>query len=168
MSTRRGLLIGAVAAGSALAGGWWATRRSAAAALEQRLWSSSFVKPDGGSLAMASLRGRPLVLNFWAAWCAPCIREMPTLDRFRQAYAPVGWEVLGLAIDRPEAVTAFLAKRPVGFPIALAGIEGAELARELGNEQGGLPFTAVFDANGRHIHSHLGETHYEQLVAFAR
>ena len=59
----------------------------------------------------------------------------------------------------------FLKRTPVGFPIGLAGLEGADLARDFGNDRGGLPFTAVFDARGRQVERHLGETHYEQLLA---
>jgi thiol-disulfide isomerase/thioredoxin len=163
---RRSLVLGAVAAASALAGGWWAQRREAPSAAEARLWAARFATLDGGELALASLRGRPLVLNFWASWCAPCVREMPALDRFRREFP--GWQVLGLAIDRAEAVREFLARTPVGFPIALAGIEGTQLARELGNEQGGLPFTALFDARGHKLREHLGETRFEQLADWAR
>lgn len=164
---RRALALGAVGALSALAGAWWATRRGAPSEVEQRLWTLRFATPDGGSLALADFRGRPLVLNFWATWCAPCVREMPTLERFRRQYASRGWQVVGLAIDRADAVKEFLARTPVGFPVALAGIDGAELARQLGNDRGGLPFTAVFDPAGRQVERHLGETHFEQLQDWA-
>jgi thiol-disulfide isomerase/thioredoxin len=165
--TRRRLVLGAVAA-AALAGGYWASRRGAMTQDEQRLWASQFAALDGSKLVLAAFRGRPLVLNFWATWCAPCVREMPTLDRFQREFAAAGWQVVGLAIDRAEAVKEFLARTPVGFPIGLAGIDGADLARALGNDRGGLPFTAVFDAEGRQVERHLGETHYEQLRAWAR
>jgi len=166
---RRALAVGAaVAAGSALAGAWWAHHRSGLSQAEQRLWASSFGTPDGKMLALAGFRGRSLVLNFWASWCAPCVREMPSLDRFQREFAGAGWQVVGLAIDRLEAVRAFLAHTPVGFPIGLAGLDGAEFAREFGNARGGLPFTAVFARSGRQIAQHLGETHYEQLVAWTR
>ena len=93
---------------------------------------------------------------------------MPTLDRFRREFASAGWQVIGLAIDRADAVKDFLERTPVGFPIGLAGLEGADLARDFGNDRGGLPFTAVFDARGRQVERHLGETHYEQLVGWTR
>jgi len=168
MSRRRRLVLGAVAVASAAAGGWWASRRDAPSDAEQRLWAAQFATPDGGTLSLAAFHGRPLVLNFWATWCAPCVREMPTLDRFRREFAPAGWQVIGLAIDRADAVKDFLKRTPVGFPIGLAGLEGADLARDFGNDRGGLPFTAVFDARGRQVERHLGETHYEQLLAWAR
>jgi thiol-disulfide isomerase/thioredoxin len=166
---RRSVALGAVVAlGSALAGAWWATRRGRPSQAEQRLWAARFATPEGATLAMDAFRGRPLVLNFWASWCAPCVREMPALDRFQREFASAGWQVVGLAIDRAEPVKAFLARTPVAFPIGLAGLEGAELARELGNDRGGLPFTAVFERGGRQVEQHLGETRFEQLAAWAR
>jgi thiol-disulfide isomerase/thioredoxin len=168
MPGRRRLVLGAVAAASAAAGGWWASRRDGPSEAEQRLWAARFATPAGGTLALADFHGRPLVLNFWATWCAPCVREMPTLDRFQRQFAAAGWQVIGLAIDRADAVNDFLKRTPVGFPIGLAGLEGADLARAFGNDRGGLPFTAVFDARGRQVEHHLGETHYEQLLGWAR
>ena len=168
MPSRRRLVLGAVAAASAAAGGYWASRRASPSDAEQRLWAARFATPEGGTLALAAFHGRPLVLNFWATWCAPCVREMPTLDRFRREFASTGWQVIGLAIDRADAVQEFLKRTPVGFPIGLAGLEGAELARDFGNDRGGLPFTAVFDARGRQVERHLGETHYEQLLGWTR
>lgn len=164
---RRTLAFGGAAVAAALAGAWWATRQAGPSEVERRLWTLTFATPGGGSLALAGFRGRPLVLNFWATWCAPCVREMPTLDRFHRQYGARGWQVVGLAIDRADAVKEFLARTPVGFPVGLAGLEGADLARQLGNDRGGLPFTAVFDGSGRQVERHLGETHYEQLVHWA-
>ena len=169
---RRSLVLGSVAAGAAAAGLGWRTyqeRQSPAAGAEPPLpvWSMSFQRPGGGELSMASLRGKPLLLNFWATWCAPCVREMPQLDRFHAAYADKGWRVVGLAVDGPTPVREFLARQPVRFDIGLAGLEGTDLSRDLGNAQGALPFTAVFDAAGRIVQRKLGESSYDELVRWA-
>jgi thiol-disulfide isomerase/thioredoxin len=132
------------------------------------LWAMRFPRPEGGELEMAGLRGRPLLLNFWATWCPPCVKEMPELDRFHRAWAAAGWRVVGLAVDGPTPVREFLARAPVGYAIALAGFEGTELSRRLGNERGALPFTVLFDAAGRIVQRKLGETHYDELVAWAK
>jgi thiol-disulfide isomerase/thioredoxin len=131
------------------------------------LWDRSFPVPGGGTLEMASLRGRPLLLNFWGTWCPPCVREMPELDRFAQQFKPDGWQVLGLAVDNESAVKDFLLRQPVSYPIALAGFGGIELSRRLGNSQGSLPFTALFDRSGSLRRIHLGETRLADLAAWA-
>jgi len=163
------------AATSALAGGVaWRQQRASSApadatmAAEPTLWQLRFDRPEGGELAMASLLGQPLLLNFWGSWCPPCVAEMPDLDRFARDMAPEGWRVLGLAVDNPNAVRSFLAARPVSYLIALAGFEGADLSRRLGNTQGGLPFTVAFNAKGAAVRQKAGATTLAELQQWAQ
>jgi thiol-disulfide isomerase/thioredoxin len=165
------LSAGAAAAAAGVAAALWQGRRSGAPAADagpDAVWSLRFARPDGSELAMASLRGRPLLLNFWATWCPPCVREMPEIDRFARQFAANGWQVLGLAADQEKPVRDFLSRTPVSYPIALAGFEGIVLSRRLGNDAGALPFTVAFDAQGRVTHRHLGETRFEVLVSWAK
>ena len=74
-----------------------------------------------------------------------------------------GWPVVGLAIDAPTPVRDFLKRRPVRYPIGLAGLNGTELMRSLGNLKGGLPFTVVVDPQGAIAWRRPGETHLAQL-----
>lgn len=171
---RRHLLTGGVAAGAALLGAGWAwwrhTPAPAPAAMSpamQRLWASSFTRPQGGDLALASFQGQPLLLNFWATWCAPCVKEMPDLDRFQKDFAQQGWKVVGLAIDGPTPVREFLQKLPVSFDIGLAGLDGTELIKALGNTAGGLPYTVAINRAGVVVWQKLGGSHYEELASQA-
>lgn len=173
MNGRRRVLYGAVAGVAALAGAGgalWRERRAADAAAPdalQAFWPLRFPTPDGGELALAGFRGQPLLLNFWATWCPPCVREMPALDRFQHRHAARGWRVLGLAVDQAEPVREFLRRTPVSFPIGLAGPQGLALSRTLGNSTGALPFTVVFDAAGVVRQRQLGETSEAMLEQFA-
>jgi thiol-disulfide isomerase/thioredoxin len=172
----RRLLVAGVAGAALVAGAGWALWRNREPAEgpvgpmtdESAVWGLRFVRPTGGELDMAELRGRPLIINFWATWCAPCIKEMPEIDRFHRDHAARGWQVLGLAIDSAEPVRAFLERIPVGFPIALAGLPGMELMRGLGNSAGALPFTVQYDAGGQVRRRRLGETTARELASWAR
>jgi len=105
---------------------------------------------------MADWHGRPLVLNFWATWCGPCVTEMPLLDRFSKDRAASGWRVLALAIDKREQVQQFVTERSLGLLVALAGAEGIDLSRGLGNTLGALPFSVLFDSTGAPVARQLG------------
>lgn len=170
---RRWLLTAGVGAAAALAGlgvDRWRRSRAPAAGADgdlSALWSLNLARPEGGNLALAALRGKPLLINFWATWCAPCVRELPEIDRFHREFGPRGWQVLGLAIDSPTPVREFLARVKVGYPIGLAGLEGTDLVFQLGNPQGGLPFSVMIDAQGKVLHRKLGETHYDELAGWA-
>jgi thiol-disulfide isomerase/thioredoxin len=172
MTQRRRLITAGVAAAAAAAGAgsyvWQQRRAPPADAASDELWSLTFETPDASHLAMASLRGKPLLLNFWATWCPPCVREMPALDRFHRDHSAKGWQVLGLAADNADAVRKFLAVTPVGFPIALAGFEGIELSRRLGNASGGLPFSVVYGRDGNVLQRHIGETKDDLLAQWAK
>ena len=149
---RRALVFGAVAVAAVAAGTgtavWHGRRAEGGAEGGADVWDLSFVTVDGPPLAMSTLRGRPLLLNFWATWCVPCVIEMPLLDAFARAQSKAGWNVLALAVDSADPVRRFTAERGLRLPVALAGEDGLDLARRLGNTVGGLPFTVAFDAQG--------------------
>jgi len=169
-SRRRILQIG-VGAAAALAGAcvaWWKWQPGATGAdAADSLWAMSFDMPSGGTLAMQSLRGRPLLVNFWATWCPPCVDELPLIDSFFRENSKKSWQVVGLAIDQPSAVRTFLQRIPLSFPIGLAGLEGTELARSLGNTSGGLPFTVVLGADGRVRQRRIGRVAPSDLALWA-
>ena len=166
--TRRWLLAGAGAAAAAVGAGIALRRLEPEATESPRFWTLSYPTPDGGAIRMADLRGKPLLLNFWATWCPPCVDEMPLLDRFYTENKANGWQVLGLAVDQLDPVKRFLGKLPVQFPIGLAGLAGTEIARELGNAAGGLPFSVLFDAEGKARERKLGRLSPDELAAWRR
>lgn len=169
---RRGLLLGAGAAALVVGAGaaWWSRRGAepGAGASAQALMALRCEQPSGGTLQLADYQGRPLLVNFWATWCPPCIEEMPLLDRFFRERSANGWQVVGLALDRASAVQTFLARTPVSFPVGLLGLDGTQMIRSLGNVGGGLPFTVVVDSRA-HIHaSRMGQVSAADLTRWAQ
>lgn len=166
MNRRQWLYAGTAATAGALGLGL-AWHRPAHSPAAQAFWTSQFERIDGpGHWPASRWAGRPLLLNFWATWCAPCVRELPEIQQFLAAQP--GWQGLALAIDRKEAVQDFLAKLPLQIPLALGGVQGLELGRQLGNTQGGLPFSVVFDARGEVYWRRLGALQAGELDAVAR
>ena len=130
--------------------------------------TATFKNPNGGDISIAKFRGVPVLVNLWATWCAPCVKELPEINQFHDEFASKGWQVLGLAVDAPTPVRGFLEKLPLKFPVALAGLTGTDLSKTLGNAKGGLPFTVAFSAQGEPIWRKLGATHLEELREMAR
>ncbi|SDM24647.1 Thiol-disulfide isomerase or thioredoxin [Oryzisolibacter propanilivorax] len=163
---RRWLLLTGAAAGLAGAGlaAWRLAPAPAAPDASAQLWSASFDGLDGRPLRMADLRGRPLLLNFWATWCPPCVQELPLLNRFHARQQARGWNLLALAVDQQGNVEKFLQRMPLQFPVALAGLAGSDLSRALGNERGGLPFSVLFAADGRILERKMGELTEQNLA----
>lgn len=165
---RRRLLYGAVAGAALLAGAgleWWKNDTGADASGDaQALWPLSFEMSGRPTIRMQALAGKPLLLNFWATWCPPCVEELPLLDRFYRENRANGWQVIGLAADNQVAVDGFLKRIPIGFPVALAGTAGIELSRALGNVSGGLPFTMVIASSGQVVQRKAGRITVDELA----
>lgn len=169
-ATNRRLLLGGTAASAALLGvgvAWWrspAPEVLPAVEPVDGFWSMQWDTPQAAKLSMQSMRGRPLLLNFWATWCAPCVDELPLINDFYRQNKGKGWQVLGLAVDSLAPVQSFLRKMPLDFPVGMAGLAGAELGRGLGNAAGGLPFSVVLGSNGAVLYRKLGRLHPSDLA----
>lgn len=166
-----GVAVAATVAGAGVA--WW--RGTHDSSQQERgepvegFWTLRWDLPQGAGLVrMADFRGRPLLLNFWATWCPPCIEELPLINAFYKENAANGWQVLGLAVDKASAVQAFLQKTPLDFPVGMAGIAGADLGRNLGNLAGGLPFSVALSADGSVIQRKMGRLQASDLQALGR
>jgi thiol-disulfide isomerase/thioredoxin len=109
---------------------------------------------DGRLLTADSLRGRVVLVNVWATWCAPCRVEMPALQQLATQYAPEGVVVLGLSVDRgpASAVDAFLAERGITYPVAI--VDEATVAAFGGVR--GYPTSLLLDRRGVVRHAVVG------------
>jgi len=160
----------ALAAGAGLAGCDDAGQKRADAAKLAAFWAlrlPSVAPVAGGEVVLAALRGRPLLVNFWATWCPPCVAELPLLSRFYAERGSRDWQCIGLAAeDRSAPVAQFLARVPVAYPVALAGLAGVQVSQGLGNVSRGLPFTVLFDADGRITRRKIGQLQLSDLSSW--
>lgn len=164
---RRPLVFAAVAVLFALLGillgTWRMTPAPAEPAAVDLLFSSTMPDPQGHPQAMKQWQGKPLVVNFWATWCAPCIEEMPELSDLHAELSPRGSEVLGIGIDSADNIAGFASKYEIRFPLLVGGAGATELARRFGNKTGGLPFTVLLDAQGQVRKTYLGRLKMDEL-----
>jgi len=128
-----------------------------------QLWSAAVTNTDGKPQSLAAYKGHPVVVNFWASWCGPCVAEMPELSALSREYAKKGIQFVGVGVDSAANVKAFLQKVKVQYPVYIAGFGGADLARAFGNNAGGLPFTVVIDAKGTVRATRLGQIKPDEL-----
>jgi thiol-disulfide isomerase/thioredoxin len=164
LSRRRLWLAGSVAAVAGAGLAWWRLEpRAALPGADHAFWAQRFETVTADSLNMGDFRGKPLLVNFWATWCPPCVEELPLIDAFWRENQASGFQVVALAIDQPSAVRRFLTRQPLGFPVGLAGLGGTELAKSLGNAAGGLPFSVFFNADGSIWQQKLGQLSTDDL-----
>jgi thiol-disulfide isomerase/thioredoxin len=133
----------------------------------QRLWTTRLPDLSGREQTLDNWRGKVLVVNFWAPWCPPCRAEMPGFDHLQNRLGARGLQFVGVALDAPDKVSAFLAKNPVSYPILQGAVTGHELARAAGNQLGGLPYTLILDRRGSPVATLTGgieEARVEALV----
>lgn len=130
--------------------------RAEPAADASRLFAFAYRDLQGKPASVANLRGKPLIVNFWARWCAPCREEMPELETFHAKHRNKV-TVLGLAVeDDAEGVRRFRERYTISYPMYLTGDQGLALMQALGNSRGGLPYTVYIDTAGRIVGSRMG------------
>lgn len=128
--------------------------------------TTAFIDADGNEKSLAGLRGQGLVINFWATWCAPCVKEMPALDRMAGAAPDRGLRVLALSADREGApvVRSFFDVNGIRhLPVAIDKM--SRVARAVGI--GGLPTTVLYDAEGREVGRVIGIAEWDAPAAIA-
>lgn len=127
------------------------------------LLSQSMPDTSGGMQRLAKWTGKPLVVNFWATWCGPCVEEMPALSALQAEVAPKNIQILGIGIDSPGNIREFAAKYKIAYPVYVAGMGGTDLSRQFGDKAGSLPYTVLVSADGRIVKTYLGKLKMDEL-----
>lgn len=116
----------------------------------------AFKNPEGEDITLEEFAGKPVLVNLWATWCAPCVRELPALDRLAKSADSKGLQVIAVSQDSGPhpSVVAFLRKLKIAnlgafqdSTMALSGAAGAQI----------LPTTIFYDASGREVWRYVGD-----------
>lgn len=165
MKTRNILLFVLVAAIAAGVGMYTSHRQTAPQTPEARAVANLFAQtmPDaaGKPQALSQWKGKPLIINFWATWCAPCVEEMPELAALQAEVAPV--QIIGIGVDSQENIAQFAEKFHIYYPLYVAGTGATDLLRQFGNQAGGLPFTVLVGLDGNLKKVYLGRLNFDEL-----
>lgn len=150
---------GAVALGLGIGIAVWDRHPPDAAAL----LALSLPDTQGTPQSLRQWRGKVLVVNFWATWCGPCREEMPEFVRAQRELGPKGLQFVGIAVDQPDKVVQFAKELDLNYPALIGGYDAIDLSKSLGNRLAALPFTVIFDREGRIAHTQLGVLKPTQL-----
>ena len=136
---------------------------AAGSAVVNDLLARTMADAGGTQQPLAQWKGKPLLVNFWATWCAPCVKEMPELSALQASGKYKDLQVIGIGIDSPSNIAEFTKKFQIAYPLYVDGVAGTELSRQFGNAQGGLPFTVLIGADGQVKKTYLGLLKFDQL-----
>jgi thiol-disulfide isomerase/thioredoxin len=145
------IFIGGVLGGNALYK--WLGEHSEGHLVAQDMVSKhrpDFSLPDlaGKIHSMSEWDGKVTVVNFWATWCPPCKREMPTFIELQQIYAAQGVQFVGIAIDNKEQVIAYTDNAGITYPTLLGEENAVSVSRSFGNRLDALPYTVIINRKG--------------------
>ncbi|MDE2308404.1 MAG: TlpA family protein disulfide reductase [Xanthomonadaceae bacterium] len=171
MMSRSNWLILALAVLAGALGGYAARRSPLPATADSSLVGRpspplSLPDLDGRQHRLSDYRGRRVLLNFWASWCGPCLDEMPALTRAQAKFGNRGAAIVGIAMDEPGRVRAFLATHRLNYPVWLGRLDEPDSSRQLGDAQGVLPYSVLLGADGRVLAIHVGAVPAAQLEAW--
>jgi len=163
LSRREWLVLGGVGAVAAIAGAVVGPILLQTGSGAAELLATPLPDLSGRPRRLAEWRGRIVLCNFWATWCAPCREEIPMLVSLRNQYAAQGFEIVGIAVDNEAKVREFASKYGISYPILVAEASGLDLMRTIGNTAGALPFTVMLDRSGAIFSRKLGILHRSDI-----
>lgn len=113
-----------------------------------RLLALTLPDLSGQAQSLSQWKGKVLVVNFWATWCAPCREEMPEFSRINAKYASNGVQFVGISLDSADKVAAFRKETEISYPLLIGNLETLDLSSDLGNRAKALPFTVILRQDG--------------------
>lgn len=122
----------------------------------RELLALTLTDAKGAAQPLQQWRGKVLVVNFWATWCPPCREEMPGFSRLQNAFSAKGIQFVGIGIDSEDKIRQFSQDLPVSYPLLVGGAALMGLTDQLGDHQGGLPFTVILGRDGKPLQTRLG------------
>ena len=123
---------------------------------------------DGKPTKLSSFGGRPLMVNFWATWCAPCRREIPLLNKISIERKPQNVVIVGIAVDFRDDVLKYVAETPLQYPLLIGEEDGLAAAEAFGMGMA-FPFSVFVDSQNRILTVKIGELHEDEAnFAFDR
>lgn len=165
---RDALILGGVGLGAAAAGGVAGVLALQSGSGAADLLSARFADLDGRPRQLLDWRGRGLLCNFWATWCAPCREEVPMLIAAKHQLPSSRAEIVGIGIDTADKIREFASIYRINYPLLVGDATALSVLRGLGNRGGGLPYTVVLDRNGALVNRRLGavsEPELRQILA---
>lgn len=125
----------------------------------------SFPDTEEKTHSISEWSGKTLVINFWATWCQPCLKEIPEFVQLQNQFAAKNVQFIGIAIDELPAVARFKDAAKMNYPVLVASEwEGFNLSQQLGNSANTVPYTVVANPTGQIIYRHAGAVKHEDLL----
>ena len=144
-----------------------AVKAGPSAVSSEALFAASFKDFDRKIQPLVQYKGQPLLIYFWATWCASCKQEVPELKALHEKYKERNLRVIGISADNTDKVHDFARAQGIDYTLLLGSDDAIELSKKLGNKVGGLPFTVVVDAQGKIVDTVLGAAapgRFEELI----
>ncbi len=160
------ILIVAAIAFIALAAGLFARQYLVVAETSKQAPQLNFSLPDLADKpqSVTQWQGKILIINFWATWCPPCLKEIPEFIKLQDEYKDKGVQFVGIAIEEKQPVEDYLKRIKINYPVLIGGEGATMLAQQLGNVINTVPFTVIINQQGQIMHHQLGELTREKVL----
>ncbi len=120
---------------------------------------------EGKMQNLSKWQGKTLIINFWATWCPPCLKEIPDFMALQAEFKDKNIQFIGIALEDLQTVADYNAKVPINYPILIGEFTGTQLARSWGNTRNTVPFTVVINPRGEIIHRQMGEFSKQHILS---